>query len=280
VFGSPFKNPPTEASCSEHGTCTLVSFIQHLPDSGDPYSGGAPVSGVITSIRYSAYAEGGDGNLTFRLAEVKVDPTDDSNAVAKAVASGPTVNVVDDGNHEPPIKEIAARLPVTKGQHLAVDASESVAIVYNSGGGAESYIFDPSLVDNGPERPSINSTAELLVQATIEPDADGDGFGDETQDQCPRQASTQGACDDTQPAVSGFSVKRGKATYTLSEGATVSFQLSKKLPGRKVGKKCVKQTKGNKKKKKRCTLLRPRGPAFVGPAPSARTRCPCPTAGS
>ena len=34
----------------------------------------------------------------------------------------------------------------------------------------------------------------LLTSGTIEADADGDGFGDETQDQCPAAASTQGPC--------------------------------------------------------------------------------------
>jgi hypothetical protein len=32
------------------------------------------------------------------------------------------------------------------------------------------------------------------VTVAVEPDADGDGYGDETQDQCPTDASTQGAC--------------------------------------------------------------------------------------
>jgi Ca2+-binding RTX toxin-like protein len=36
----------------------------------------------------------------------------------------------------------------------------------------------------------------LGVSAVIEPDADGDGFGDESQDGCPTEASTQGACPD------------------------------------------------------------------------------------
>ena len=35
---------------------------------------------------------------------------------------------------------------------------------------------------------------QLNVSAILEPDADGDGFGDETQDQCPTDASTQGPC--------------------------------------------------------------------------------------
>ena len=32
------------------------------------------------------------------------------------------------------------------------------------------------------------------LSATLEPDADHDDFGDESQDQCPTNASTQGAC--------------------------------------------------------------------------------------
>jgi hypothetical protein len=38
------------------------------------------------------------------------------------------------------------------------------------------------------------------VSATIEPDADRDGYGDETQDRCPTDPSTQGPCPpDTDP---------------------------------------------------------------------------------
>ena len=34
----------------------------------------------------------------------------------------------------------------------------------------------------------------LNLAATVEPDADHDTFGDETQDQCPTNAATQGPC--------------------------------------------------------------------------------------
>ena len=42
----------------------------------------------------------------------------------------------------------------------------------------------------------VSNVANFRVNATarIEPDADNDGFGDETQDQCPSDASTQGTC--------------------------------------------------------------------------------------
>ena len=72
---------------------------------------------------------------------------------------------------------------------------KSIGAVYNSNGSKFSYVYSPPLVDGSGARGSNETANELLVAATIEPDADGDGFGDETQDQCPTQATTQGACD-------------------------------------------------------------------------------------
>ena len=38
------------------------------------------------------------------------------------------------------------------------------------------------------------SEARIPLFATLEPDADNDGYGDETQDACPQSASAQAAC--------------------------------------------------------------------------------------
>jgi hypothetical protein len=48
------------------------------------------------------------------------------------------------------------------------------------------------------------------VTVTVEPDADGDGFGDETQDACPTDASTQGLCP-TAPAPNASAGSGGPA---------------------------------------------------------------------
>jgi hypothetical protein len=40
----------------------------------------------------------------------------------------------------------------------------------------------------------VFDNVELLVQYTVEPDADGDGYGDETQDACPADVATTVAC--------------------------------------------------------------------------------------
>jgi len=72
----------------------------------------------------------------------------------------------------------------------------------------------------------------LPLAATIEPDADNDGFGDETQDKCPQSASTQAPC----PTIALESVGvtgRGKATvYVTSStetpvGVTGTVKLGK-----------------------------------------------------
>src|SRR5262249_49078219 len=102
------------------------------------------------------------------------------------------------------------------------------------------------------------------VSAVIEPDADHDGFGDETQDQCPTQATTQGPCDTAAPALSSFKVSNGKASYSLSEAGTVKLTLSKATTGRKVNGTCVRKTKHNASRR-HCRRFVQVGNAFSGP---------------
>jgi hypothetical protein len=265
VFGSRLNHDPTDTSCKMVGPCTIVSFIHPSEPNGDPYSGGAPVSGVITKFRVRAYAQEVPGQITFRVADINlVEPNNNSSALATATGTGPTVTIKpEEMALETPITEVSGRLPVKKGQHLAIDTTPSIAAVYNSNGSKFSYLFAPPLVDGSGARGSTEAVNELLVAATIEPDVDGDGFGDETQDQCPSQASTQGPCDTTPPVVKGLGVSKGVISYTLSEAATVSFLLEKKVAGRRVGGKCVKQSAKNRSHK-RCARFKPIGAKFAG----------------
>jgi hypothetical protein len=262
IFGSRLNHDPTQG-CGTPDPCTVVSFIHPSEPNGDPYSGGAPVDGVITKFRLRAYVPT-PSPVTLLVSDINLpDPNNPDSALATAAGVGPTVTVPSSEASEVPILEFPARLAVKKGQHLGLASGPDTNDVYDSSGSEFSYVFAPPLVAGSGARGSTEVTGELLVQATIEPDADGDGFGDETQDKCPTQKTTQGACDVTGPAVSGFGVSHGTISYQLSEAATVSFQLEKKAPARKVGKKCVKQTAGNKKKKK-CPLFKKVGAAFAG----------------
>jgi len=67
------------------------------------------------------------------------------------------------------------------------------------------------------------SNVKLNVSAQLEPDADADGFGDETQDLCPSDASTHAACADPVPETT--ITKRPKAK-TRKRRATLAFASS------------------------------------------------------
>jgi len=276
IFGSQLKNDPTEKSCELLGPCTIVQHIVSAPPEGDPYSGGAPVNGVITKFRTLAYSQEGSGQITFRLGNLTLpNPNELDSALGSSAGTGPTITLPDIGEEDVSITEVGARLPVKQGQQLAVDITPSIAIIYNSNGDKRSYLFAPPLVEGAGQRGSTTAVNELLVQAAIEPDADNDGFGDETQDQCPTQAATQGPCDTTPPGVTGLKVSNGKkVSYNLSEAATVSFKVEKKSKGRKVGKKCVKQTKQNKTKKA-CPLFK-QVASFSGPGNAGANKASIP----
>jgi hypothetical protein len=81
------------------------------------------------------------------------------------------------------------------------------------------------------ERDQGGPDLRINMAAVVEPDVDGDGFGDETQDGCPTDASTQGPCpqpsapppprDTTPPTVSATT--RGTK---LSKAGALSFFMT------------------------------------------------------
>jgi hypothetical protein len=246
TFGSRLNQDPTTDPCTT--LCTLADITHPVDPNGDPDSTGAPVDGVITRFRIRGAGIGGAQPVTFRLVKYVSVAADKSSAVATAAGTGPTATVPqNDALNDTPITEVAGRLPVQKGQHLAID-ERNVAAIYASGGENDTFRFDTPLVDGQGPRGSDHVEEQLLVAAVIEPDADHDGFGDETQDACPTQATTQGACDRAAPAVSGLKVSGGKVAYNLSEAATVAFKLEKATKGRRVKGKCVRQTRRNRKR--------------------------------
>jgi len=225
-FGSLLKNSPAPGpACVETtpGPCTIVSYI-NPNDAGDPVTSPAPADGVIVKFRIKS---AGPETVTFRLAAV--DKQGDV-VLAQGAGIGPTVNL--QGTSE--IEEYAVRVPVVQGNHIALD-SPSTKMVYNQGGDEFAYLYAPTLAaGQGPRAPSAEGVGELLVQAVMEPDADKDGFGDETQDGCPAQAAAQGPCDNTAPAVERLRLAARSIKFSVSEAAAVRLRVEKKKNGRYV----------------------------------------------
>jgi hypothetical protein len=126
--------------------------------------------------------------------------------------------------------------------------------------------------------PSMAPVFRADIEASLEPDRDGDGFGDITQDACPTDPTRQAACP-APPAARAASLsqvsqsasrwREGKALavlsrrtrkppvgttfrFTLDQAATARLAFTQKRPGRRIGKKCVAPTARNKGKR-RCT---------------------------
>jgi hypothetical protein len=280
-FGSRLNHDPANSGeCTSFpNPCTIVSFIHPTDPNGDPYSGGAPVAGVITKFRIRGFGVGStdpvDTKVTFRLARFVQATSGSDNAVATAAGIGPTVTVkAFPSNPETPTQEFSGRLPVSKGDHLAIDGTNIAATVNNSGD-KFSYVFTPPLVQGQGPRGSTSSTGELLVAATIEPDADHDGFGDETQDKCLTQPNGGAACDNTSPVISQLRFKPSsfralgsgpsllgrtsgtKLSYRLSEPATTTFTVQRVLKGRRIRGRCRRATRRNKLlSRRKCKLYK------------------------
>jgi len=230
VFGSSLSNQPNETDCEMLGPCTVAAFVE-VPAQGQLSNAGAPIDGVIVKFRIRAKVET-PSPVTFRVADVIPQGPNPVTALATATGTGPTamLRIADD---QAPPQEFPARLTVRKGQHLGIDSPVPLVASHDTAGSKFSYEYAPPLVDGAPARLSSEFLGELLVQAVVEADADRDGFGDETQDACPSQASTQGACDLSKPAIRKLLVRKGKVSYTLSEASTVKLSLAKKRPNRR-----------------------------------------------
>jgi hypothetical protein len=170
------------------GSCSpdpCTSAHQILPPTSTAAGGVvAPSDGVVVRWRIKV------GELAGPLALRITRPGD--SATRTGVATGAT--------RSPGANQVSvfdARLPIQAGDALGIDHLDTTA--FASTAGAIGAFWNPPLANGGPSSTGLAENLELLVNADIEPDADRDGFGDETQDQCPTDASTQGPCPVTPP---------------------------------------------------------------------------------
>jgi hypothetical protein len=87
----------------------------------------------------------------------------------------------------------ATRQAVKAGDYFGVvlQASSRVGALAGAGGDDDNFEVPSGDVDVDD---TIPDQYEQLLQVEVEPDADGDGYGDETQDACPSNRFTSGAC--------------------------------------------------------------------------------------
>ena len=107
---------------------------------------------------------------------------------------------------------------------LAVDNTSNALFLSTDPGTVKA--FTPSIADGATVAPTANEPGarRVLMSADVEPDADGDGYGDETQDACPAASDRfRAPCTGAQGDIS---VEQSISTYT---GARRSMDLTLKV---------------------------------------------------
>ena len=117
------------------------------------------------------------------LGHLAARSADPDQQQATGVGTGPTATLEATGA----VTEVPVNpgLPVQPGDYLAGDGTTGTIFNCTPGTGATAsfHLYEPPLVDGDPFRArSTQNTCEILVQATIEPDADADRLGDDNQD--------------------------------------------------------------------------------------------------
>jgi Thrombospondin type 3 repeat len=174
VFGSDLTLAPETARqpCFTESPSVVCTRVAQSFHAGNAFPAQAPISGVVTAVRYRSNTA---DDATLRLA--RLNPA----GQATGAGTGPTATLVAFG--EITVVAVNPGLPIQQGDYLAGDAGPSTALnCANSGGTFDAYL--PVLQDGAqPRTPQGPDRAcEILIQGTIEPDSDGDTLGDETQD--------------------------------------------------------------------------------------------------
>lgn len=153
----------------------------------------APFSGVIT--RWGVRLQTSNTGYGFQLEVMEDSGTGSFSRVRQSEVEVPTLPFGASTQMFP------ARIPIEAGQQTALtifkNAVPTAIGVFKTGSG-QGALWCPRF-EGGPSAPAYPFSSQLLMNARVEPDADGDGYGDETQDGCPTNPARQDPCPSPPP---------------------------------------------------------------------------------
>jgi hypothetical protein len=189
---------------------------------GNPLPPAAPSAGVITKWKVNLVP----APVTIPVTMKVLRPTGPTTALVVGEASG---NITGGAN------SFDTRIPVAAGDHLSsFSASEIGTIICEDPTEAPAVLggFEGSGGSPGSNVNYVTVPApgiRIPLYATLEPDADGDGFGDETQDACPQSNAAQVACPVVKLSLSATAKKKSvtiAVTGTAAANVTVNGKVS------------------------------------------------------
>jgi hypothetical protein len=141
----------------------------------------------------------------------------------------------------PGLQTFPARLPIQAGDRLGLDSRTTnkedgeagLPILHTEPAIGVSERFSADFLE-GIDEPSngTENNSELLLNADIEPDADGDGYGDETQDRCATNAALHTSC----PVAGDTTPPTTKLTYKPRQDFLASHKVVVYIRSNEAGK--------------------------------------------
>jgi hypothetical protein len=205
---------------------TTVTQRRNADVTGAIY-GGFPSGGVLTSLSVETTGIAG----TVSVSVLRKTGTPIGPDWEKFISTAQTeIPVTADATVEGHVTTVATKIPVIAGDRIGATspaAGTNYLRVFVSPDDNHCYfnIF-PHAVGATANYDSVSCNDYLpQVQGTLEPDADGDGAGDETQDLCPTDSTRQTPCPGPSLLPANLVITAVKSTAKAAATATRSFKV-------------------------------------------------------
>ena len=186
VLPSPASAAVTIGATFDPGTSSCGNFLLQSVSPANSYA--APFDGVITSWSYQASGE--SGQLKLKVA----DPEGGNvfSVVGESAVESAAANTLNTFATRIPVQtlDVIGITPIT----IGIPCIRGMAAGYSY----SAYVGGPDVPPGGTAtfNPPV-ADIQLDVAARLEPDANEDGFGDETQDQCVGASGPSNGCVET-----------------------------------------------------------------------------------
>jgi hypothetical protein len=219
ALGSTSASAATEFgdNCTGTSSTNTPATLFALTAVGNPLPLTAPTSGVITRWKSSLGPIPGLHPQTLRVLR--------QNSVN-------TVQIVGEspGSVSPGVSVFDARVPVLVGDRLGLYGTGPKGVFFCEVPGPES-IFGvvPGAIGTVGQTvgfAQVPDDAGIPVAALIEPDADNDGYGDETQDKCPQSAASHGDCPVVTTDVLSVVKRKGSVVVLLTASSAAAVKVA------------------------------------------------------
>jgi hypothetical protein len=181
-FGSKLNEIPTDGTYCD--PCTMWNAGLYP---GGPGTVTAPADGVV--VRFTIRKVAGPSTAGgIRLRVIRA-----AGSLWSAVGSSASVTPL----NQTGLESFETRVPIRAGDFIGLDfpSYSGYDVLTRDVFLADGRVTAPLLPDDGTPTPQGGTNDwELALRGTLEPDADHDGFGDETQDLCPGRAGPNTGC--------------------------------------------------------------------------------------